>query len=187
MNDPQKHALLHFHQHITYLMDLMLKDADTIQDSLESLQASLPREEDSPGNSQQQQHEMQVKRHLLLLISMALSGVFGTLMGWFTHCRLNNLRDQIGAVQNQQHRLLQIQQVTLVRLDNLETILREVVLEVEHSETTWVNHFALDHVCIQLHFHIQKLTRALQEAHLWHLYVDLLDSKQLWHIFNTVA
>jgi hypothetical protein len=90
MNDPQKHALLHFRQHITYLMELMLKDADTIQGSLESLQASLPREEDSPSGSPQQ-HKMRVKRHQLLLIYKALSGVFGTLMGWFTHCRLNNL------------------------------------------------------------------------------------------------
>ncbi len=99
MNDPQKHALLHFCRHITYLMELMLKDADTIQGSLESLQASLPQEEDSPGGSQQQ-HQMRVKRHPLLLFSMALSGVFGTLMGWFTHHQLN-LQDQIGEVRNQ--------------------------------------------------------------------------------------
>jgi hypothetical protein len=108
-------------------------------------------------------------------------------MGWFTHRRLNNLRDQIGEVQNQQHQLLQIQQVTLSWLDDLETVLREVVQEMERSETTWVNHFALDHVHIQLHFHIQKLTRSLQAAHLHHLSVDLLDSDQLCHIFDTAA
>jgi len=68
-------------------------------------------------------------------------------MGWFTHHRLNNLRDQIREVQNQQHRLMQIQQVDLSRLDDLETVLREVVQEMEHSKTTWVNHFALDHGC----------------------------------------
>jgi len=75
-------------------------------------------------------------------------------MGWFTHRRLNNLRDPIGEVRNQQHRLLQIQQVTLARLDNLETVLREVVQEMERAENTWVNYFALDHVCIQLDVHL---------------------------------
>ncbi len=108
-------------------------------------------------------------------------------MGWFTHRCLNNLRDQIGEVRNQQHRLLQIQQVTLANLDNLETVLREVIQEMERSETTWVNYFALDHAHIQLHFHLQKLTQALQAAHLRRLSVDLLDGQQLRHIFDTAA
>ncbi|MFN9945085.1 MAG: hypothetical protein ACK56I_37020, partial [bacterium] len=85
-------------------------------------------------------------------------------MGWFTHRRLNNLRDQIGEVRDQQHQFLRIQQVTLARLDELETVLREVVLEMERSENTWVNYFALDHARVQLYFHTQKLTRALQAA-----------------------
>jgi hypothetical protein len=108
-------------------------------------------------------------------------------MGWFTHRRLNNLRDQIGEVRDQQHRFLRIQQVTLARLDELETVLREVVLEMERSENTWVNYFALDHARVQLYFHTQKLTRALQAAHLRRLSVDLLDGKQLRHIFDTTA
>ncbi len=58
---------------------------------------------------------------------------------------------------------------------------------MECSETTWVNHFALDHGRIQLHFQILKLTCVLQAAHLWHLSVDLLNSKQLQHIFDTAA
>jgi hypothetical protein len=57
MNGPQKHALFHFHCQITYVMDLMLQDADTIQGSIDSLRASLPREEDAPGGSSQQ-HKM---------------------------------------------------------------------------------------------------------------------------------
>jgi len=108
-------------------------------------------------------------------------------MGWFTHRHLNNLRDQIGEVRDQQHRFLRIQQVTLARLDDLETVLREVIQEMERSETTWVNYFALDHARIQLYFHMQKLTRALQAAHLRRLSVDLLDGKQLRHIFDTTA
>jgi hypothetical protein len=85
MKDPQKHALFHFRQHITYLMDLMLTDADTIQSSIESLRASLPREEDAHGGLQSQQPDLRVKRNPLLVISTVLSGVFGMLMGWFMH------------------------------------------------------------------------------------------------------
>ncbi len=185
MNGPQHHALFHYRRQITYLMDLLLTDADTIQGSIESLRASLPRAEDTPEDSQR--HPERAKRNPLLLVSKVLSRVFGTLMGWFTHRRLNNLRDQIGEVCNQQHRMMQVQQVVLSRLDDLETVLREVVQEMERSETTWVNHFALDHGRIQLHFYIQKLTRALQAAHLRRLSVDLLDSTQLRHIFDTAT
>ncbi len=165
----------------------MITDADNLQGSVKSLQNSLPRVEETPPGPTQL-HDLRDKRSAGLLIgSTILGGVFGTLMGWFTHRRLNNLRDQIREVQNQQHRPLQIQQVTLSRLDDLETILREVIQEMERSETTWVNYFALDHARIQLHFHMQKLTRALQAAHLRRLSVDLLDSKQLRHIFDTTT
>jgi hypothetical protein len=82
-------------------------------------------------------------------------------MGWFTHRRLNNLRDQISEVQNEQHRLLQIQQVALAQLDALEKVLQEVIIKMERQDNTWVNYFALDHACTQLHFHLQKLVRGL--------------------------
>jgi len=108
-------------------------------------------------------------------------------MGWFTHRRLNNLCDQISEVNNEQHRHLQIQQTTMTCLYALEKVLREVIVEMEWSENTWVNYFALDHARVQLHFHLQKLVRGLQAAHLRRLSVDLLDSKQLGHIFDTAA
>ncbi len=76
-------------------------------------------------------------------LSTILSRVFGTLMVWFTHKRLTNLQEQVNEVKNEQHRLLQIQRVTLARLDALEQVLREVVVEMEKSENTWVNYFAL--------------------------------------------
>jgi hypothetical protein len=60
-------------------------------------------------------------------------------------------------------------------------------MEMEGSENTWVNYFALDHARVQLHFPLQKLVRGLQAAHLRWLSVDLLDSKQLRHIFDTAA
>ena len=178
-----KHALVHFRQQLSGLMDLMISDADNLQTGILSLRNSLPQITETPPGPIQVQ-DFREKHNAALTI---LSGVFGTLMGWFTHRRLNNLRDQIGEVRDQQHRFLRIQQVTLARLDELETVLREVVLEMERSENTWVNYFALDHARVQLYFHTQKLTRALQAAHLRRLSVDLLDGKQLRHIFDTTA
>ncbi len=81
-------------------------------------------------------------------------------MGWFTHRRLTNLQEQINEVKNEQHRLLQIQQVSMARLDALEKVLREVIIEMEKNENTWVNYFALDHARVQLHFYLQKLYEA---------------------------
>ena len=75
----------------------------------------------------------------------------------------------------------------MARLDALEKVLREVVIEMEKSKNTWVNYFALDHARVQLHFYLQKLVRGLQAAHLCRLSVDLLDDKQLQHIFDTAA
>jgi len=158
-------------------MDLLVKDADVLRNTTLSLKSSLP----------QVDGENRDKQSIGLVIgSTILCGVFGTLMGWFTH-RLNNLRDQISEVKNEQHRLLQIQQIAMTRLDALEKVLREVIVEMEWSENTWVNYFALDHARVQLHFHLQKLVRGLQAAHLRRLSVDLLDNKQLRHIFDTAT
>jgi hypothetical protein len=159
-------------------MDLLIKDADVLRTTILSLKSSLP----------QVDNDNREKRIAGLIIgSTILSLVFGTLMGWFTHRCLTNLRDQINEVKNEQHRLLQIQQITMTRLDNLEKVLREVIVEMERSENAWVNYFALDHARVQLHFYLQKLVRGLQAAHLRRLSVDLLDSKQLHHIFDLAA
>jgi hypothetical protein len=147
-NNPARHILVHFRRQLSGLMDLMIKDADILKNTITSLRTSLPRVDKTTYD----------KRSASLIIgSTILSGVFGTLMGWFTHRRLNNLCDQIGEVRNEQHRLLQIQQVTLAQLDALEKVLREVIIEMERQDNTWVNYFALDHARTQLHFHLQKL------------------------------
>jgi hypothetical protein len=159
-------------------MDLLIKDADILRNTITSLKSSLLQVDNENRNKQSVG---------LIVGSTILSRVFGTLMGWFTHRCLNNLRNQISEVKNEQHRLLQIQQMTMTRLDALEKFLREVVVEMEKSENTWVNCFALDHARVQLHFYLQKLVRGLQAAHLCRLSVDLLDSKQLCHIFDTAA
>jgi hypothetical protein len=76
---------------ISHLLNLMLKDADHLQGSIHSLRASLPQVEESPA-SPKQTHDLRIKRHPAVLVATkVLSRVFGTLMGWFTNCRLNNL------------------------------------------------------------------------------------------------
>ncbi len=97
-------------------MDLMITDADNLQSGIISLRNSLPQVAETPPRPTQA-HNLRDKRKAALTI---LSGVFGTLMGWFTHRHLNNLRDQIREVRDQQHRFLRIQQVTLARLDDLK-------------------------------------------------------------------
>jgi hypothetical protein len=179
VNGPGKHLLLHFGRQISGLMDLLIKDADGIRSTVLSLKSSLPQ---VPTD-----HREKRGASGLIIGSTILSGVFGTLMGWFTHRRLTNLQDQVNEVKNEQHRLLQIQQVSLARLDALEKVLRDVIIEMEKSENTWVNYFALDHARVQLHFYLQKLVRGLQAAHLRRLSVDLLDDKQLQHIFESAA
>ena len=147
VNGPGKHLLLHFRRQLTGLMDLLIKDADIIRTTVISLKSSLP----------QVHKDNKEKRSSAGLIvgSTILSGVFGTLMGWFTHRCLTNLQEQINEVKNEQHRLLQIQRVSMARLDALEKVLREVIIEMEKTENTWVNYFALDHARVQLHFYLQ--------------------------------
>jgi hypothetical protein len=93
-NNHTKHALLHFRQQLSGLMDLMITDADNLQSSIISLRNSLPQMVETPPGPTQA-HNLREKRNPALTI---LSGVFGTLMGWFTHRRLNNLRNQIGEI-----------------------------------------------------------------------------------------
>jgi hypothetical protein len=95
-------------------MDLLIKDADTLRTTILSLKSSLT----------QVKKDNREKRSAGLIIgSTVLNGVFGTLMGWFTHRRLTSLRDQINEVKTEQHRLLQIQQITMTLLDSLEKVL----------------------------------------------------------------
>jgi hypothetical protein len=84
-NNPAKHVLIHFSRQRSGLMYLMIMDADNLQSSLTSLRISLPRV-DEPPSGPTQAHDLREKRSAALLIgSTILSGVFGTLMGWFTH------------------------------------------------------------------------------------------------------
>ena len=130
VNGPGKHLLLHFRRQLTGLMDLLIKDSDIIRTTVLSLKNSLPQVYKKNDNRDKRSPTG------LIVESTILSGVFGTLMGWFTHKRLTNLQEQVNEVKNEQHRLLQIQRVTLARLDALEQVLREVIVEMEKSENT---------------------------------------------------
>ena len=107
VNGPGKHLLLHFRRQLTGLMDLLIKDADVIRTTVLSLKSSLPQVYNKNDNREKRSSAG------LIVGSTILSGVFGTLMGWFTHRRLTNLQEQINEVKNEQHRLLQIQRVSL--------------------------------------------------------------------------
>jgi hypothetical protein len=75
-NGLSKHLLFYFRQQISGLMDLLVKDADVLCNAILSLKSSLP----------QVDGENRDKRSVGLVIgSTILSGVFGTLMGWFNH------------------------------------------------------------------------------------------------------
>jgi ABC-type Fe3+ transport system permease subunit len=71
-------------------MDLLIKDADILRNTITSLKSSLLQVDNENRNKQSVG---------LIVGSTILSRVFGTLMGWFTHRCLNNLRNQISEVQ----------------------------------------------------------------------------------------
>ena len=75
-------------------MDLLIKDADNLRTTILSLKSSLPQVE----KDNREKHSAG-----LIIGSTVLSGVFGTLMGWFTHRHLTSLRDQINEVKTKQH------------------------------------------------------------------------------------
>ncbi len=89
VNGPGKHLLLHFRRQLTGLMDLLIKDSDIIRTTVISLKNSLPQVYKKNDNRDKRSPAG------LIVGSTILSGVFGTLMGWFTHKRLTNLQEQV--------------------------------------------------------------------------------------------
>ncbi len=129
-------------------------------------------------------HEYQIRR----LSSFAIvSGVIGTLMGWFTQRWLNNLRDRLDEVQDQQNLLLHVQALQLQRLNEINDAIKQLYSALKTGHTAWINYSALDHAPSQLWFNLQKLIRALQAAHYCHLSLDLLPSEKLKKLFDAAA
>jgi hypothetical protein len=129
-------------------------------------------------------HEYRICRQSPFTI---IGGVIGTLMGWFTQRRLNNLRDRIDEVEDQQHRLLQVQTVQLQRLEEVETAIKQLYHALKNSHATWISYSSLDYARNQLRTNLQKLTRALQAAHHLRLSINLLPSDTLKKLFDAAA
>jgi hypothetical protein len=113
--------------------------------------------------------------------------VIGTLMGWFTQRRLNNLRDRIEEVEDQQHRLLHVQTVQLQHLEEIESAIKQLYRSLKIRHTAWVSYSSLDYARDQLRASLQKLIRALQAAHHRRLSIDLLPSDTLKKLFDAAA
>jgi hypothetical protein len=93
----------------------MLVNIDSLRNTLPAVSAKthLPHEA----------HEYRIRRLSPFAI---ISGVIGTLMGWFTQRLLNNLRDRLDEVQDQQHRLLHVQAVQLQRLEEINAAIHQL-------------------------------------------------------------
>jgi hypothetical protein len=116
-----------------------------------------------------------------------IGGVIGTLMGWFTQRRLNNLRVRLDEVEDQQHRLLYVQAVQIQRIEEIENSLKGLYEMLKTSHSTWISYSSLDYSRDQLRANIQKLIRALQAAHHRRLSIDLLPSATLKKLFDAAA
>jgi hypothetical protein len=148
----------------------MLVNIDSLHDTLPPVatETHLPHEA----------HEYQIWR---LSPFAFISGVIGTLMGWFTQRRLNNLRDRLDEVQDQQHRLLHVQTVQLQWLEEIKAAVQQLYSSLRQGHTAWINYSSLDYT------HSQKLIRALQAADYCQLSIDLLPSDILKMLFDAAS
>ena len=85
-----------------------------------------------------------------------IGGVIGTLMGWFTQRRLNNLRVRLDEVEDQQHRLLYVQAVQIQSIEEIENSLKGLYEMLKTSHSTWISYSSLDYARDQLRANIQK-------------------------------
>jgi hypothetical protein len=108
-------------------------------------------------------------------------------MGWFTQRWLNNLRDRMDEVKDQQHRLLHVQAVQLQQIEEVETALKSLYQMLKTSHATWISYSSLDYSRDQLRANLQKLIRALQAAHHRRLSIDLLNSDTLRKLFDAAS
>jgi hypothetical protein len=154
----------------------MLSNINSLRESLPAVTADthLPHED----------HEDRIRRRSPFSI---IGGVIGTLMGWFTQRRLNNLRDRIEEVEDQQHRLLHVQAVQLQRIEEIETAIKQLYSSIKTGHTAWISYSSLDFARDQLRANLQKLVRALQAAHHRRLSIDLLPSDTLKRLFDAAA
>jgi len=137
---------LFFHQRILDLFALASADADAMLTSINGLRDTLPAAA-AETHLPHDDHEYRIRRRSPFTI---IGGVIGTLMGWFTQRRLNNLRDRIEEVEDQQHRLLQVQAVQLQRIEEIETAIKQLYQALKNSHSAWISYTSLDYARDQL-------------------------------------
>jgi hypothetical protein len=103
-------------------------------------------------------------------------------MGLYNLRKLNNLRNQLEAVASCQHRLLQIQTVTINRLQYPVSLLNDLVAAAQIDTAGALLHHKLHIIQTQLPFQLQVI-RAVQAAHHWRLSIDMLNSTHLHDLF----
>jgi hypothetical protein len=146
-----------FNQRILDLFTLAAADADAMVTNIRSLRETLPAV--NADSTHHEDSEYQIRRRSPFTI---IGGVIGTLMGWFTQRRLNNLRERLDEVEDQQHRLLYVQAVQIQRIEEIENSLKSLYEMLKTSHAAWISYSSLDYARDQLRANIQKLIRALQ-------------------------
>jgi hypothetical protein len=177
-------ADMFFNQRILDLFALAAADADAMTANIRSLRETLPAANTDGTHLPHDDNEYRIKRRSPFTI---IGGVIGTLMGWFTQRRLNNLRVRLDEVEDQQHRLLYVQAVQIQRIEEIENSLKSLYEMLKTSHSTWISYSSLDYSRDQLRANIQKLIRALQAAHHRRLSIDLLPSSTLKKLFDAAA
>jgi hypothetical protein len=177
-------ADMFFNQRILDLFALAAADADAMTANIRSLRETLPAANTDGTHLPHEDNEYRIKRRSPFTI---IGGVIGTLMGWFTQRRLNNLRVRLDEVEDQQHRLLYVQAVQIQRIEEIENSLKSLYEMLKTSHSTWISYSSLDYSRDQLRANIQKLIRALQAAHHRRLSIDLLPSTTLKKLFDAAA
>ena len=172
-----------FHRRIIDLFTNAAAEADAMAATIHSLRETLP---PVPADSSHLHHEdeYRIRRGSPFTI---IGGVIGTLMGWFTQRRLNNLRDRMDEVEDQQHRLLHVQAVQIQRIEEVETAIKTLYTLLKNNHATWISYSSLDYARDMLRANLQKLIRALQAAHHRRLSIDLLDSDTLKKLFDAAT
>jgi hypothetical protein len=90
-------------------------------------------------------------------------------------------------VEDQQHRLLQVQAVQLQRIKEIETAIKQLYQALKNHHAAWISYSSLDYARDQLRANLQKLIRALQAAHHRCLSIDLLPSDTLRKLFDAAT
>jgi hypothetical protein len=147
---------------------------------LDNLKGTLPRVNEAPTLAMGDPHNFRIKR----FIGGLLQGIFGTFMGLYNRRKMNNLRDQVETVASRQNRLLQITEVSLHRLDNLESMMTATMTLLAENMSTTLAHRQLRSIYDQLHLQYQQIIRAVQAAHQRRLSVDLLNATRLQDLFH---